>query len=583
MKPRILFLIFAVLAIFGGSGLLYMQINLPDIAGTLRDVSERLLKIDSLDAKVSELSLRSRSNIDKNYDNLVTATKKLDQSVADLESRYFNDPEIKGTEIEQSFIQFKQELSLKTDLVENFKSHNSVLRNSEKYMPIVGQRLIASAQEAGSIEQANIYADAVINAQEYSKQGESKNPEKLNFLLQQIRSTEKLIPKESLMDIIIDTIELTMHIRTVMHEKELTDAYLNKVLDSRTDSSMEKLSTAWGAWLEKKNTLRDLFQKLTIGYIILLFIITGLIARALRNLYSSLDQKVVERTSEIEASYKELEQSEKRLMQTEKMASLGQLVAGIAHEINTPLGYLSNNTNIIKTGLGNFKGILDTAAALSTESQKPILNKNTLTKLLNQTIKNYRQLTLDDTYNEISGLLEDSRYGLNEISQLVDSLNNFSRPDNADMTPTDVHDCLNASIRICGGLLENFVIEKKLAKKLPLITCIPSQINQALINILRNAAQALDPLTGKICIKTFIINGTIAISITDNGHGMSKETISRMFDPFFTTKEVNEGTGLGMAICYKIITNHGGNIDIKSNKNEGTTITVSLPTAEDFL
>ena len=575
MKASRLLAIFFTLALIGGAGLFYFQYQLPDVKFISRDVNERLLKIDSLDSSASELALRSRVGIDNNYDILVRTTILLDRAIQDLEVTYFNDPAIKEKLLGKQFVGFRNELETKKDLIENFKSHNSVLRNSEKYAPLVGRELILAAEKQGLPEVAKLYGDVVLGVLEYARPGLVDNTGLLKELLREIPETEKLLPAY-----LSQIIEFSNHVSTVIAEKAETDSYLSKALSSTSDSRLEDLSRAWSDWLLEYNKDQEKFAIAVLAYISLLLIFTGFIALKLRSLYVSLDGEVAQRTAEVEKAFEELHQSEKQLMQTEKMASLGQLVAGVAHEINTPLGYITCNLDTVRINMDELTAILSSSRLMSEVVAEKPLDMKKLGAVVRQNVIAYRDIKQRGTISGIDELLKDTSYGLNEISQLVGSLKDFSRLDTNDTDEVAVHSGLDATIKICSSAIGKRELIKSYASDLPNIKCIPAQLNQVFMNILNNAAQATEETIGKIEIVTQKIEGAIKIMFKDNGHGMDEDTRNQMFDPFFTTKEVNQGTGLGMSISYKIIKSHGGDISVESEPGQGTQIALLFPVAQ---
>jgi len=188
----------------------------------------------------------------------------------------------------------------------------------------------------------------------------------------------------------------------------------------------------------------------------------------------------------------------------------------------------------------------------------------------------YRGMRQRETLSEIEDLLQDSSYGLSEISELVSSLKDFSRLDRTSVVDTDLHQGIDATLKICSSLIGKREIIKNYDPHMPQIECMPAQLNQVFMNIITNATQATGE-DGVIEISTRTSEQGIEIEFNDNGEGMSEATIKQIFDPFFTTKNVGEGTGLGMSISYKIIKSHGGDITVNSLLNQGTQVSIQLP------
>jgi len=573
MKASVLLTAFLVLAVCGGGGLFYYQHQLPDVESVRRDVNEHLLRIESLDSSVNEFALRSRVNIDSNYDSLARVTELLDRSIREFESAYFDDAIMDDLLLRQRFSELKNALETKNDLIENFKSHNSVLRNSEKYAPLVGRELMFAAEGYNLTEVATLYREVAHGSMLYAKPGAGSSPQFLSELLYRIPETERLLPENYLSRII----ELANHIATVIAEKDQTDAYLSKVLSSATDARLEDLSTSLNEWLAVVDIRRKQYNWAVFAYIALLLLFSGVIAVKLRSLYASLDKEVVRQTAKVQKVYEELSQSEKNLMQSEKLASMGQLVAGVAHEINTPLGYIGCNLDTVRASMASLNSLVKTSSLMSSIVDAKPFDSKKLGALVKTNVLTYRKLEQEGTVNDINELLRDSTDGLREISDLVGSLKDFSRRDDTGKVKTDLHTGLDMTLKICAIELGDRELIRKYAADLQEIECIPAKLNQVFVNILNNAAHATDESSGVIEIETSNTEDGIEISFTDNGVGMDEATRSRIFDPFFTTKEVNVGTGLGMSISHRIIESHGGQIKVASDPGAGTRITLILP------
>jgi len=578
MKASRLLIVFFSMAIIGGAGLFYFKYQLPDLEFMRRDVNQRLLKIDGLDSSVSEFALRSRSGIDNNYDMLVRNTTLLDQAIKNFQVTYFNDGVMQGELLGMQFVSFSNELEIKKDNIENFKSHNSVLRNSEKYAPIVGRELMIAAENQGSPELAKFYGEVVLRLLEYARTASDAvdNVGTLKKLLSKIPNTEAQMPEVFLSKII----EFTNHISTVIVEKDQTDTYLREALLSTSDAQLEDLSNALNTWFSEMSQEQSYYDATVMLYIFLLLAFTGFIALKLKGLYQSLDGEVAIQTAEVKKAYEELNHSERQLMQAEKMASLGQLVAGVAHEINTPLGYITCNLNTVRLNMDELKVILNSSREMSAVVAHKPLDTKRLGAVVRSNVLAYREIRNRGTMSGIDELLKDSSFGLDEISDLIGSLRDFSRLDSGNASKVNIHTGLDATVKICNNSIGKRNLVKYYADDLPDIECMSAQLNQVFINVLNNAIQATDELEGRIEIKTKSVGDNIKIIFRDNGHGMDEDTKNRMFDPFFTTKDVNEGTGLGMSISYKIIKSHGGQILVESAPSHGTRITLLLPMAQ---
>jgi signal transduction histidine kinase len=305
-----------------------------------------------------------------------------------------------------------------------------------------------------------------------------------------------------------------------------------------------------------QTTARNYRQTLAV-YAVALLLAFGVIAIRLRSSFSALDslnselqdsnvnlEKIVDkRTHALSKALEDLKMQQGQLIQSEKMASLGQMVAGVAHEINTPLGYASSNVEIVRESMQGMDGTVDA-----------------------------------ESLAEFDMLLADTEYGLTQIAELVMSLKDFSRVDRSQSQLFDLNEGIETALKICNSQLKDGVKVTRMFAELPQISCAPSQLNQVFLNLITNAAQAMDG-NGQICIRSSFDDGFVEVAISDTGSGMDEDTRAHIFEPFFTTKPVGKGTGLGLSIVFRIIEDHGGTIRVESELGKGTEFFIRLPVA----
>ncbi len=285
------------------------------------------------------------------------------------------------------------------------------------------------------------------------------------------------------------------------------------------------------------------------------------------------ESEIRESFQQLEKAHKDLKQTQTQLVQTEKMASLGQLAAGVAHEINNPMGFIMSNMRTMKEYVDTFKKLLtqyeSLAATLTAKSPEQ-------EKLL-QEIDSLRA-TEDLAYilKDVDQLLSESIHGADRVKEIVQGLKSFARLDESEVKEANVNDCVEATLKIIWNELKYKCQVHKNLGVLPMIRCYPGQLNQVLINLLVNAAHAI-PEKGDVTIETNFAPPHVVIRISDTGKGIAKENLQRIFEPFFTTKAVGQGTGLGLSISYGIIQKHKGTIDVESEVGKGTTFTIRLP------
>ncbi|HEY0006068.1 MAG TPA: ATP-binding protein [Pyrinomonadaceae bacterium] len=272
------------------------------------------------------------------------------------------------------------------------------------------------------------------------------------------------------------------------------------------------------------------------------------------------------RNLELKQSKAELERLQGQLVQNEKMASLGQLVAGIAHELNNPAGFIYGNMEILSQCAHGLERLL----ALYDEAPLPVETAAEVRKLKSE-------LDFDHTLADLHLIIGDCLHGAERIRDVVQNLRLFSRLDEAELKKVDIHEGIESTIRLLSRYYTDGRIKlQRHYAALPLVDCYAGQLNQVWMNLLVNAAQAIGA-HGEVLIKTQLDQQMVTITISDNGSGIAPEHLHSIFNPFFTTKPVGEGTGLGLSITYGIIERHGGSIRVKSRLGYGTTFIVALP------
>ncbi len=300
----------------------------------------------------------------------------------------------------------------------------------------------------------------------------------------------------------------------------------------------------------------------------------------------SLNGQLMETSAQIEAKNKKLESTLKRLeetqahmLQSEKMASIGQLAAGVAHEINNPTGFVSSNLKTLSDYqkdlaelIGKYHGLI---GELKTEG-----NGNTLPEKIHTNIENImgfeKDIDVEFLLEDIVDLIGDCREGTDRIKKIVIDLKDFAHPGEEVVQSTDINNGLDSTLNVVNNELKYKATVHKDFGKIPTVKGVPQQLNQVFMNILVNAAQAIEK-KGDIHIKTWAADQDVKITISDTGCGIPEENLKKIFDPFFTTKEIGKGTGLGMNIVYNIIQKHQGTIEVQSEIGKGTTFTISLP------
>jgi signal transduction histidine kinase len=274
--------------------------------------------------------------------------------------------------------------------------------------------------------------------------------------------------------------------------------------------------------------------------------------------------------AEVKAINKRLEEAQQQLLQSEKMASIGQLAAGVAHEINNPIGYVHSN-------LGSLEGYIEDVFRML-EVYADIERSHPEHAALFAEARALREkLDIDFLKEDVHALLAETREGIGRVKKIVQDLKDFSRAGSEDEWQwADLHKGLDSTLNIVNNEIKYKAKVVKEYGTLPEIECLPSQLNQVFMNLLVNAAHAIEG-QGTITVRTGADAENLWVEVADTGCGIAPENLQRIFEPFFTTKPVGKGTGLGLSLSYGIVRKHGGRIDVKSELGRGSTFRVTLP------
>ena len=381
----------------------------------------------------------------------------------------------------------------------------------------------------------------------------------------------------------LDTLQITGEERTRI-EKAVQTLLEQVPVELDHFAQLEKLSTgprlinltlSFNNELEQMLQEKERYRVYLIYYASALLILLMYAGARLRTANQTLEHRVDERTRELSAALQHLKESELQLIQSEKMSSLGQMVAGVAHEINTPLAYVKNSLGQVSEqlpGIGNALEHCDKLLEFLEAGNDP----EGLSREFQKAAEQLGMLKQQHVIQELSGLVKDGLFGTGQVSEIVGNLKNFSRLDRSKVSHSNLNESLGNTLLLAKHMLKSVTVNKNFGE-IPDVTCAPSQINQVFLNLITNAVQAMPEERGTITLTSRTEGEGVTVDVEDDGAGIPPEVMSRIFDPFFTTKEIGKGTGLGLSISYKIIQEHGGKISVESKPGHGTKFTVWLP------
>ncbi|CAA6816089.1 MAG: His Kinase A (Phospho-acceptor) domain-containing protein [uncultured Thiotrichaceae bacterium] len=533
-------------------------------------VNDNLRSLKQLDAEWNVDVLRSKVGSNQHYDPLTNPQKlirELKDGIGTLASQLED-----NTNILPTVNKFQEAIQNKLNLIEDFKSQHAIFKNSLSFLPTAAEQLqadISSELEAQSAEIARIErrempeappSDPLLDGLEATNwrlytlrtQGSELLTELLKYNLAPDEALKSRIEKQLARldetkgnhaeNLQAHISVLLAHSRTVLKQRVIESEILSGLDAIPTVALNDELNQLVGENFEQKLAEQNKYRRYLTAYAGLLLLLLAYAAyrllRAFNDLKSAnenLEQHVAERTSDLNQALKHLQESQTQLVQSEKMASLGQMVAGITHEINTPLAYVKSGLEITQMRLGELTELANACNTLNQTLADENASNEAISLQLQQVGELSHILEENETMSETEGLLKDGIHGMNEISEIITGLKNFSRMDRAKVAAFNVNEGLESTLKIANNIVKYKSVQKHYGDVQP-ITCSPSSINQVFLNLITNAAQATDE-SGEILLTTTQLEDAVKIEVRDNGTGISTENREKIFDPFFTTKD----------------------------------------------
>ncbi|MDR0275897.1 MAG: two-component sensor histidine kinase [Burkholderiaceae bacterium] len=529
--------------------------------------------------------LRTRLLEERNYDRVSNALP----AIAEAQERYVKasraywdlvgDPDA-SQRMKPLEDKLAEVLKAKTEAVEQYKSRNAILRNSQRFLPAAARQLSQAAadNDMSAANQAKLRQELNSLLAGLLSFLQEPSGDLLKRLTQSIDSIDALTLGES-EDVALAGAALTGHAHTVLAQQETVTLLLNRVAALPVVRSIDDLVDAQASANQSIVTRTQRYQLWLEIYAAFLVAALLLLAWRLVASFRALGRS----HAELARANREIRESQTHLIQSEKMASLGQMVAGIAHEINTPLAYVKGTFSVLEEQLAMLGQLADSSREFARAMRAPRRDKQMLNTQFRVLESSSEMMIEHNVLGETDWLLKDGIRSVEQIVDIVASLRNFSRLDRETVVDFSVEQGLDSTLALAHNLLKNTVEVRKEYGHVPNVPGSPGQINQVFLNLITNAVHAMPALgertqPGLITLRTGVDDGKIVrVEIQDNGKGIPADVLPKIFDPFFTTKPVGQGTGLGLSISYKIVEEHGGRIMVNTQEGQGTTFSVLLP------
>lgn len=547
-------------------------------------------QIRQLDAKRELAAMKSRIGLNASYDPLVEPVANLD----DLQQRLkaLSATSGKAARLPAAIATLQRTLEARAALIESFKSHNAVLHNSLTFLPTAARDIRQLPMQPGN--EATHHAlqarveQLLLSTLIFTTAASGVQTGGIEQDLVQLDALNRTTAAELAQRVTI----FMRHVQTIVREQGEVSRQLSQIAAepaaAQIDAIQQILTSQQIQAGQQTRQYRLGLLVFSVALIALLLLVATRLRRnhnqlnhvnaQLREANDNLEQRVQQRTAALQASnaqlhneIRERKQRESQLIQSSKLASIGHLAAGIAHEINNPLGFISSNFNTLGSYLQDLFELLAVCEQALAASTIPAPHLQALAATRARIEPDYLK-------QDIPLLLAESTEGMERVRKIVQDLKEFSRVDSGQQWQyADLHQNIDTTLNILGREIHAVADIVKEYGALPVIECQPSQLNQVILNLLKNAAHAISPGRGTITIRTGVAQHMVWFEISDTGGGIPPEVLPHIFDPFFTTHAIGDGTGLGLSLSYGIVQEHGGQIEVQTAVAGGSTFRVSLP------
>lgn len=586
MKNRWALVIIVGIIAVGILAYLFRETRSVDNAAFNQAVTE-IRELQRIDAAWSVEALKSQLALNQDYDVIANYLPRIRELKTNLLSGELGDPAKTTPAIANQLAKYLSLFDQKEEAIERFKTGHAVLRNSVRFLPQAGDALVSAAENNKYEELATDIKVRQKDIFSYILAPEEGRKLQINDWLQQnVMGYPQAVANPAT--------NFISHAKLIMDRKQPTDELLEQIVSVPTSQAASELLNLYTRFHDNQLLRVDQYRLALFAYSALLLLFLALFgtrliknygavqqATALEKANETLEQNVASRTKELSDAYQRLKGSQAQLVQSSKMAAVGQLVAGVAHEINTPLGYVNGNVDFFGSFVNYMDGFVNDIDQLNQMVNEPDSDSEKVAIQFSTVSNSLTELKEENFLGDAHDLVKDAKYGLGQISDIVVSLVNFSRVDQASRELADLHDGIESTLKIAHNLIKNTATVVKSYGDIPKVICSLSQINQVILNLLNNAVHAIKAAgrdgQGVIKITTKRDGKYAYILIQDNGTGLKPDVQDRLFEPFFTTKPAGEGTGLGLSISQNIVQNHKGYLQFKSAVGKGTVFQIALP------
>jgi two-component system, NtrC family, sensor kinase len=566
-----------VVALVGVLGFLFQRTRSVDVDGN-GEIIGVLRQLKQVDAEWNVDVLRSKTDLNTHSDPVASPLPL----IASMQSRLAERTDgawaddAARTRLAPMLADFTAAMDRKIALIERFRSQNAILRNSSRYVPLAGSELVEAAR--------NRVADKR-TAVELQEAAETLVADVMTYLLlpdaplrahieEHDAALGALAPRLPA-DVAALVEQVRPHVQAVLRQQKIGDDLLVQLAALPTANKLDSLMDAYGQENSRLLAEQQIWTLAMLGYAALLL---GLLGWQGWRLFRS-DRLLNDSSAALKRADRDLQASQAALVQAEKMSALGQMVAGIAHEINTPLVYVKGTIGVLREHMARVSELAERSLVFTEMLAAKERDPAALSREYTEVRRLAGNAVERGMLNELVKLLEEGAGGIDKISEIVLNLKQFSRLDHARVTSFDVREGLESTLLLARSMLKHRVTVIREFGDVSRIACAPSQINQVFLNLITNAAHAIpEDRAGFLTLRTEMDDDkTVRIEIQDNGTGIRQDVLPKIFDPFFTTRGTREGTGMGLSISHKIVKQHGGAILVDTEVDVGTVFTILLP------